>query len=430
MYNQNIKKNDTDQVINNLEKYYNKVEYIKELKKEKIKIKDEIIILEGRNYDKEYIVYNYLEYWNDLRYVAIYSDQISLNYSEIKNIISEYGEILVERSLKLKKDELQGILYWENKRLNPAPTSKNLIVYFYNKRQDKLIDDLFFMRERLIQSNNKLIISIGENTRESLSYAALLLNPSNFDYFNNMNFDRFLKLGNSGKVMCGKIRDFLQRNVTNPLDMKRFLIFSSMILYLYGLRKPNDVDILGYDLPYPTGKTKILYQNFASSSKRISNIGELQVRGYGEWQVGKSKEYLNNWFGYEWANLFGARNMEDMIFNPRYYLSLMGLKIITIKGDMERRKIRYRATSYADIIGYNFYLKDKILIEEPPYKYIVQGEERSYETKEEIFLLLKKIKNYLKMRDNIRMNTQKLVTMLKIHINRWNPRSRILIKNK
>jgi len=167
MYNQNIKKNDIDQVINNLEKYYNKVEYLKEIKKEKIKIKDEIIIVEGRNYDKEYIVYNYLEYWNDLRYVAIYSDQLS-DSSEIKSIIYEYGEILVERSLKLNKEELQGILYWENKRLNPPPTSKNLIIYFYNKRQDKLTDDLLFMKERIIQS-------IGENTRESLSYAALLL---------------------------------------------------------------------------------------------------------------------------------------------------------------------------------------------------------------------------------------------------------------
>ena len=87
---------------------------------------------------------------------------------------------------------MRGILYWENKRLNPALTSKNLIVYFYNKKQDKFTDDLLFMKERLIQSNNKLIISIGENTRESLSYAALLLNPSNFDYFNNMNFDRFI----------------------------------------------------------------------------------------------------------------------------------------------------------------------------------------------------------------------------------------------
>jgi hypothetical protein len=413
MYNQNIKKNDTDQVINNLEKYYNKVDYIKDLKKEKIKIKDGIILVEGRNYDKEYIVYNYLEYWNDLRYVAIYSDQLS-DSSEIKSIISEYGEILVERSLKLNKEELQGILYWENKRLNPPPTSKNLIVYFYNKRQDKLTDDLLFMKERIIQSNNKIIITIGENTKESLTYAALLLNPSNFDYFNNMNFDRFMKLDNSGKVMCTKLRDYLQRNVTNPLDMKRFLIFSSMILYLYGLRKPNDVDILGYDLPYPIGKTKNLYQNFASCSKRIVNIGELQVRGYGDWQVGKSKEYLNNWFGYEWANLFGARNMEDMIFNPRYYLSLMGLKIITIKGDMERRKIRYRATSYADIIGYNYYMNDKILIEELPYKYIVQGEEKSYQTKEEILLLLKKIKNYLKIRYNIRLNYQKLLSILKI----------------
>ena len=429
MYNQNIKKNDIDQVIINLEKYYNKVEYIKELKKEKIKIKDEVILVEGRNYDKEYIAYNYLEYWNDLRYVAIYSDQLSLNYSEIKSIISEYGEILVERSLKLKKDELRGILYWENKRLNPSPTSKNLIVYFYNKKQDKLTDDLLFMKERLIQSNNKLIISIGENTRESLSYAALLLNPSNFDYFNNMNFDRFMKLGNSGKVMCAKLRDYLQRNVSNPFDMKRFLFFSSIILYLYGLRKPNDIDIIGYELPPAKGKTHNLFETFGSTGKNILNIGELSVKGYGNWQIGKSKEYLNNWFGYEWPNLIGATDMADMIFNPRYYLSLMGIKIITIKGDMERRKIRYRATSYADMIGYNFYLKDKILIEEPPYKYIVQGEERSYETKEEILLLLKKIKNYLKMRYNIRMNTQKLVTMLKIHINRWNPR-RSLIKNK
>jgi hypothetical protein len=414
MYNQNIKKNDTDQVINNLEKYYNKVEYLKELKKEKIKIKDEIIIVEGRNYDKEYIIYNYLEYWNDLRYVAIYSDQSSPNYSEIKPIISEYGEILVERSLKLNKEELQGILYWENKRLNPTPTSKNLIVYFYNKRQDKLTDDLFFMRERLIQSNNKIIITIGENTKESLSFAALLLNPSNFDYFNNMNFERFMKLGNSGKVMCAKLRDYLQRNISNSIDMKRFLFFSSIILYLYGLRKPNDIDIIGYELPTAKNKTYKLFETFGSTGKNILNIGELSVKGYGNWQVGKSKEYLNNWFGYEWPNLIGATDMADMIFNPRYYLSLMGLKIITIKGDMERRKIRYRATSYADIIGYNYYMNDKILIEELPYKYIVQGEEKSYETKAEILLLLKKIKNYLKIRYNIRLNYQKLLSILKI----------------
>lgn len=418
MYNQIIKKNDTDQVINNLEKYYNKVDYIKELKKEKIKIKDGIILIEGRNYDKEYIVYNYLEYWNDLRYVAIYSDHLSDN-SEIKPIISEYGEILVERSLKLKKDELQGILYWENKRINPPPTSKNLIVYFYNKKQDKLTDDLLFMKERIIQSTNKLIISIGENTRESLSYAALLLNPSNLDYFNGMNWDRFLKLGTSGKAMCGKLRDYLQRNVSNPLDMKRFLFFSSIILYLYGLRKPNDIDIIGYELPLAKGKTDKLFETFGSTGKNILNIGELSVKGYGNWNLGKSKEYLNNWFGYEWPNLFGARDMADMIFNPRYYLSLMGLKIITIKGDMERRIIRYRATSYADIIGYNYYLKDKILIEEPPYKYIVQGEERSYETEQDILLLLKKIKNYLRIRYNIKVTIKKLAIELHLKEDRF-----------
>jgi len=407
MYNQSIKKNDTNHVISNLEKYYNKIDYIKELKKEKIKIKDGIILIEGRNYDKEYIVYNYLEYWNQLHYIAIYSDQLSLNYSEIKSIISEYGEILVERTLKLKKEELKGILYWENKRI--ITNAKNLVVYFYNKRQDKFIDDILFMKKRIeFIINHQNIISIGENNKESILYASLLLNPSNLEYFNSMNWDRFLTLGNSGKIMIEKIRNYLLRNISNPMDMKRFLIFSSMILYLYGLRKPNDVDILGYDLPKPYGKTAGLYNTFASSNKRILNIGELQVRGYRDWRVGCSKEYLNEWFGYEWANLFGARNMEDMIFNPRYYLSLMGVKILIIKGDMERRKLRYRATSYADLIGYNKFLKTKINIEEPPYKYIIKGEEKSYETEEDIILLLKKIKNYLKNRYNIKLSMKNI----------------------
>lgn len=140
MYNQIIKKNDTNQVINNLEKYYNKVEYIKELKKEKIKIKDGIILIEGRNYDKEYIVYNYLEYWNDLHYVAIYSDNNSPNYLEIKNIISEFGEILVERTLKLKKEELKGILYWENQRI----TTTSKILSFISTIKGKINLEMIF----------------------------------------------------------------------------------------------------------------------------------------------------------------------------------------------------------------------------------------------------------------------------------------------
>ena len=97
----------------------------------------------------------------------------------------------------------------------------------------------------------------------------------------------------------------------------------------------------------------------------------------------------------------------------------MGVKIIILKGDMERRKIRYRATSYADMIGYNYYLKKKILIDEPPYKYIVQGEEKSYETDQEIFLLLKKIKNYLRMRYNIKLSIKKLAIELHLKEDRF-----------
>ena len=179
-----------------------------------------------------------------------------------------------------------------------------------------------------------------------------------------------------------------------------------MILFLYGLRKPNDVDILGYDKPKIKNKVLNLFNNYGSCSRRILEIGELSVRGYGEWKAGLKKEYLNNWFGFEWPRMFGAKDMEDMIFNPRYYISLIGLKIISLNADIERRKIRYRAAAYSDLIAYNYFMPIKTKIDEPPYKYIVSGEEKNYESKEEILKLLKKIKDHLRNRYDIRMNIE------------------------
>jgi hypothetical protein len=98
----------------------------------------------------------------------------------------------------------------------------------------------------------------------------------------------------------------------------------------------------------------------------------------------------------------------------------MGLKIITINADMQRRKIRYRPASYSDLIAFNYYLKININIDEPPYKYIVQGQEKSYNTKEEILSLLKKIKFYLKNRYNLLFNIKQISKLIKLKKNRYN----------
>jgi len=198
------------------------------------------------------------------------------------------------------------------------------------------------------------------------------------------------------------------------MDMKRFLVFSSMILYLYGLRKPSDMDIIGFDRPLPKGNLREIYEKYGTTGENILGVGELSVRGYGEWRKGGKKEHLDNWFGIEWPRMFGAMDMDDMVFNPRYYLSLMGMKVMIIDADIERRRIRYRAASYADLIAYNRFMPEAIEIERPPSKYIVGGEEKSYESEEEKRELMRKIKNYLRLRYDIRMTIEEISVILGI----------------
>lgn len=426
-----VKKNDFHYVFEKLQKYYNEVTYIKELKNIvndlNDNIKDTILILKGFDYDKEFLVNNYLEYWENLNYVIIYGYEEKYN-KLCRKIIGEYGDILLERHLELNKNEVKGIIYWGNINKQIYKTNDELNefcnkiqlkkeddkikirVYFYDRKIEKIKDDIDFMMKRLElelgQKDSKIMIFNGYNYDTSISFAGIVLNPSNFKYFNEVRWDRFMEMQKySGKLMLIGIRNYLINN-SDSIDMKRFLIFSSMILFLYGLRKPNDVDILGYDKPKIKNKVLNLFNNYGSCSRRILEIGELSVRGYGEWKAGLKKEYLNNWFGFEWPRMFGAKDMEDMIFNPRYYISLIGLKIISLNADIERRKIRYRAAAYSDLIAYNYFMPIKTKIDEPPYKYIVSGEEKNYESKEEILKLLKKIKEHLRNRYDIRMNIE------------------------
>lgn len=337
--------------------------------------------------------------------------------------------------MSLNRNELMGFLFWGNVGKKCLKTMSELriecdamgiknnnsrirvFIYFFCRNVLKTKEDIDFMIKRCeleISDKGDKIGKIygGYNYDQAISFAGIVMNISNLKYFNEICWKRFLDMqGDGGKLMLIGIRNYLLECV-GGMDMKRFLIFSSMILFLYGLRNPNDVDILGYEKPNPDGCLQKLYNNYGGKQKRLLGFGELSIRGYGDWKKGGKKEYLNVWFGYEWARKFGAENMEDMIFNPRFYISILGLKIITLRADMERRKIRYRPASYADLIAYNRFMPEPMKIEPPPKKYIVGGEEKSYETDNEIKELLRKIKNYLKLRYDIRMTMKDIGRML------------------
>jgi len=426
------------QVWNNLRDYYKGVAYIEGLKRVVSRIGGRVaggvLRLENLDYDEDYLVGNYLEYWENLSYVIVYGYR--KRYGDLlEEILGENGDLLVVRELRINRREMMGLLFWGNLRrvgyktmgeleekcvemgLKDDGDRMKVMVYFFDRDRNKMRGDMDFMMKRIEMDLGDKEVMEGRvdgvfNYDDAVSFGGMIFNVTNFKFFNEVCWDRFLGMeGGAGKLMLIGIRNYLLERVEG-MDMKRFLIFSSMILYLYGLRRPSDVDILGYDNPKPLGKLRGIYEEYGTTGERILGIGELSVRGYGEWRRGGKKEHLEVWFGEDWPRSFGAENMEDMIFNPRYYVSLMGMKILTIEGDMERRRIRYRPASYADLIAYNRFMMEPIEIESPPSRYIVGGEERSYETEEERRELMRKIKNYLRLRYDIKMTIGEISVIL------------------
>ena len=435
-----IKKNDIRGVWENLRQYYSDVAYIKNLR-HSINgvlglIEGGVIRMDKLDYEEDYLVANYLEYWKNLSCLVVYGYKKRFG-DKIEENIRMNGDLLAVREMRINRREMMGLLFWGNLRRRAFKTMRDLEgecdgmgllgesdmikirVYFFDKNDGKGRDDMDFMEKKI-----KLELGDKENMDnrvygmfnydDAVSFGGLVFNVTNFRYFNEVCWGRFLDMeGGAGKLMLIGIRNYLLERV-DGMDMKRFLVFSSMILYLYGLRKPSDMDIIGFDRPLPKGNLREIYEKYGTTGENILGVGELSVRGYGEWRKGGKKEHLDNWFGIEWPRMFGAMDMDDMVFNPRYYLSLMGMKVMIIDADIERRRIRYRAASYADLIAYNRFMPEAIEIERPPSKYIVGGEEKSYESEEEKRELMRKIKNYLRLRYDIRMTIEEISVILGI----------------
>lgn len=437
---QPVSKNDITTPIQRLLDYYKTVPYFKLLKKSvtnaKKFIKDDVIKTVDMDYDRDAIFQNYLQCWENLQYTIIFNYTNSLD-SQVNKIIQECGNILMEKTLEVNRKEALFLLFWTNierksfKNLSQLESiisklgwenekdKRKIKCYFFDRNPVKTRDDIDLMAktiEFLLKDEHRGFESVyyqfGYDS--SYSYASLVLNPSNFLYFNEALLSRFIEFENdAGKLLFLGIRNYLVKHV-DTIDLKRFLLFSGLIFYFYGLRRPSDIDIIIYHNPEPTGGLKMIAEKYPKGGEHILGVGDNNFRGYGEWKVGEKQEYLEQWFLKEWPNHFGAKDYEDMIFNPRFHITIMGIKLITMEADIERRRRRFRAAAYADLIGYNYYLPLKIEIEEPPIKYYVNHKYEYYDTPEKLMKLVKTIKNYLRIRYNLKMSISEIVGLLKL----------------
>jgi endonuclease/exonuclease/phosphatase family metal-dependent hydrolase len=189
-------------------------------------------------------------------------------------------------------------------------------------------------------------LHVSDNINQSYEYAGIFFNENSLRFLEKQKVWRLIEM-NKTKNLFDKLKNFFYNY--SQLELEKLLIFSSGVLYSYGIREANDLDciLLENDVIKPNLIEKLNNTDLDISFKGTKDYNDI-------WE----KELNNR------AKLFGAKNYKELILDPEYYYYFMGVKIIRLKYDITLRLNRNRPAQITDllVIRQMFNLNYKITI--------------------------------------------------------------------
>lgn len=209
----------------------------------------------------------------------------------------------------------------------------------------------------------------------------------------------------------------------HPRDHPRFMIFSSFVLYMLGLRKFNDIDLLIHHLP-EISKTKDFFKiidKYMVNEETKLIFPEATIKGKYGWKEGGKDEYLIEWREKEWPSMYGAKSIDDTYLNPRHHFYYFGLKVIGLKPFLKRRIKRARPAAYADLIAFKELIYYEVNVPPVPIGFWKNHVYYDYTNRKKNELYMK-IKWYLRKRYYIDMSLEKIKKVIKFNTIKDAPR--------
>ena len=241
-------------------------------------------------------------------FYQIYFDDKYFNFRKIKDI-----ENFISKKMGKKKTYKFNILIFKNKEghnLDPILKESNLFYYYSKYRLQKIILNTILFNHKSLEMLNKInVLKFMNNFKQSRKF--------------------FLKYR---KILFEKV---------NHMDHHKFMVFSSINLYLLGLRDMNDLDV--YVDILDNMKTK----NSLDKLIRVKSDNEFidfSIKGTQFWQP-----YWNTWLP-EWARLCGTFSFNNILVDSKFHYYWLGVKIIAPMCDIQRRIHRNRPRAYGDLI--------------------------------------------------------------------------------
>jgi len=267
--------------------------------------------------------------------------------NNLKDNYSLYGI----KSLEIKEELIIKLIYqlyyfrtsFQNKESLEEYINNNLT--YLSEISNNIMLNLLIMvskKQDLTIINNTFqdkVIYMPLNSNEKYIATSLFFCNKSYEFLKLQNLDTYFNPDfNDSKLNFEKYEIFLRTNI----DIKHrgnFMLYSSIILYLLGARKANDLDLYIHNVPSEIqDKLKIF-------KEAEFDFIDYSIKGTEKWPI-----HWDIWLD-EWAKLCGAKYFEEILGNPKYHFYFLGVKIISLDCDIVRRIKRNRPRAIADLIA-------------------------------------------------------------------------------
>ncbi len=245
--------------------------------------------------------------------------------------------------------------------------------FYRNKSDEELIDLVVFVlikrnsnikQTSIIQENFSLYSP--ENKKEKWVLSTIFFNRNTMDLLKIQSLEYFFVHDiEEFKRRINIFRNFYFEHFDSN-DQSQILLFSSIILNMIGHRKANDIDFMAHNIS-EEAKNRLLDfrerhlnhfrqpdnedDNFIIENKnetienneKKNQFMDIFIKGTEHWP-----HYWPVWLE-DWARKTGSKYFKEVLANGDFHCYFLGLKMVTLKMDIERRLARQRPRGHADI---------------------------------------------------------------------------------
>jgi endonuclease/exonuclease/phosphatase family metal-dependent hydrolase len=294
----------------------------------------------------------------------------SLHSKEMVKILQENGDLYYEKEIFLNYWEAMSLMFQiylttdRNKTIDHLDYNvkqkgwekndekKRVVIIFYEHKKGGEIsgsESDFKTKLRSFWKTNEIrpydILHINDFFQETVDYATIYLNDNSLNLLTKQNIIQLIRNNSYDQlVYINTLKKSLYENFSQS-ELINFIFLSSIILYVYGLRKFNDIDGFIYPMTIKNKDFNDRYNKlYDVSSNSFLPCVDISYEG------SKAYEDYTIKFYDKLGHIFDKIKYEDVVFNPNYHFYFFGLKMHLIEFEIIKRIYRFKPSSWADLV--------------------------------------------------------------------------------